>query len=396
MIKYEIPRDWIKYDIQALVGALTEAKAAMLALSGIPHQKSWLEELQILQLKREVAGTSRIEGAEFTEREFEAALKETADQLQTRSQRQAHAAMATYRWLAEVPKDRPVTCEFIREIHRRMVKGADDDHCPPGEIRKRDQNVNFGVPRHRGAEGGDECAQAFAGLCGAIAREFQNHDYLLQSLAAHYHFAAMHPFLDGNGRTARALEAFMLQKGGLRDTVFIAMSNYYYDEKNNYLAALTAVRASGYDLTPFLSFGLKGIRIQCERVREEITVHIKRSIFRNLMYDLFNRLQSTRKRVVAERQLHILRLLLQQDEMPLSKLTLECSRFYDSVKSGKKLFVADLVKLLELGAVKVRKEDGRLKLSANLEWPAEITENGFMEKVNLLPKAKSLAAFTAD
>jgi Fic family protein len=45
----------------------------------------------------------------------------------------------------------------------------------------------------------------------------------------------MHPFLDGNGRTARALEAFILQKVGLKDSLFIAMSNYYYEEKNEYL-----------------------------------------------------------------------------------------------------------------------------------------------------------------
>lgn len=51
----------------------------------------------------------------------------------------------------------------------------------------------------------------------------------------------MHPFLDGNGRTARAVEALMLQRAGLRDALFIAMSNYYYDEKTVYLAALAEV-----------------------------------------------------------------------------------------------------------------------------------------------------------
>ena len=63
------------------------------------------------------------------------------------------------------------------------------------------------------------------------------------ALALHYHFAAMHPFLDGNGRSARALEALMLQRTGLRDTLFIAISNYYYEEKAEYLSALAEVRA---------------------------------------------------------------------------------------------------------------------------------------------------------
>lgn len=34
-------------------------------------------------------------------------------------------------------------------------------------------------------------------------------------MAAHYHIGAMHPFGDGNGRTARALEAFMKVSGEL-------------------------------------------------------------------------------------------------------------------------------------------------------------------------------------
>ena len=66
---------------------------------------------------------------------------------------------------------------------------------------------------------------------------------LRRALALHYHFAAMHPFLDGNGRSARALEALMLQRTGLRDTLFIAISNYYYEEKAEYLSALAEVRA---------------------------------------------------------------------------------------------------------------------------------------------------------
>jgi len=65
MIRYELPRRWIIYDANAIMAALVEAKAAVQALTTLPYQKSWVEALQQLQLKREVAGTSRIEGAEF-------------------------------------------------------------------------------------------------------------------------------------------------------------------------------------------------------------------------------------------------------------------------------------------------------------------------------------------
>src|SRR6266508_1905676 len=150
MIHYEFPKGWILYDPQAVSSALVEAKSMVPSLRTIPYQRAWVEALQQMELKREVAGTSRIEGAEFTDRELEAALKETPEQLLTRSQRQAHAAVQTYRWIAKLPDDLPINAELICNVHRRIVTGADDDHCPPGQTRGPDQNVNFGVPRHRG------------------------------------------------------------------------------------------------------------------------------------------------------------------------------------------------------------------------------------------------------
>jgi len=246
MTRYEIPRNWIAYDRLAIMDELIGAKSAMMALTGIPYQRSWADELQKIQLKREVAGTSRIEGAEFTERELDAAMRETAQQLETRSQRQAAAAVATYRWLAGLPADRPVDMALVLEVHRRMVIGCDDDHCPPGRMRDRDQNVTFGAPRHRGCEGGHGCEDAMQQLTAAVGTVYRGHDPLIQALALHYHFAAIHPFLDGNGRAARALEALMLQRTGLRDTLFIAMSNYYYENKVGYLNALHEAGVAGH------------------------------------------------------------------------------------------------------------------------------------------------------
>ena len=153
-VLYTRPRQWLRYDARALVDVLTDAKAGVLSLTTMPIQRGWVEELQAIQLKREVAGTSRIEGADFTESELEEALQETPEQLLTRSQRQAHAAVRTYRWIASLADDRPISADLIRTIHALIVTGADDDHCPPGILRGKDQNVVFGRPRHRGVEGG--------------------------------------------------------------------------------------------------------------------------------------------------------------------------------------------------------------------------------------------------
>jgi Fic family protein len=390
VIVYEKPRNWIQYDFSKIGNLLTNAKAAVLSLTAIPYQKNWADELQVVQLKREVAGTSRIEGADFTEKELEAAMCESAEQLHTRSQRQAAAAVKTYRWISSLPANRPVSEELILEIHRMLVTNADDDHCPPGKIRKRDENVTFGAPRHRGVEGGEDCQSAFADLCRAVQREFQAHDPLIQALALHYHFAAMHPFLDGNGRTARALEALMLQRTGLKDSLFIAMSNYYYEEKTAYLNTLAEVRANGHDLTPFLMFGLKGIEHQGQRLFAEIRKNLAKALYRNLMYDLFGRLRTPRKRVMKERHIEILKLLLNTDKMSLDELTERTKIHYHELGSARKALVRDINYLIQLHAIAFTKlADGKYDLFVRLEWPMEITETEFFERVKQMPKAKT-------
>jgi len=87
MIRYIVPDSWLKYDLAQVTGPLVNAKAAALALGSVPYQRSWADKLQAVQLKREVEGTSRIEGAEFSEPELEIALRETPAQLATRSQK---------------------------------------------------------------------------------------------------------------------------------------------------------------------------------------------------------------------------------------------------------------------------------------------------------------------
>ena len=390
VIRYQIPNNWVSYDFVAVAQELTAAKAAVLALTAIPFQRSWADQLQVVQLKREVAGTSRIEGAEFTEKELEAAISESPGELHTRSQRQAAAAVATYRWIAALPNDRPIDAQLICEIHGRLIAGADDDHCPPGKLRGPDENVTFGDPRHRGAEGGDGCNKAFTELCRAVLQEFRGHDSLIQALALHYHFAAMHPFLDGNGRTARALEALVLQRTGLKDALFIAMSNYYYEEKPTYLAALAEVRSRGHDLTPFVKFGLRGIEQQCQQLLTEITTNVRKALFRNVMYDLFGRLRAPRKRVMAERHLEILKLLLKIDSLTLDELTAMTEPKYHSLRNPFKALIRDLNYLIRLKAIRVEKlDEGRYRFFARLEWPTEITETDFFALVKQMPKAKT-------
>lgn len=391
VVQYALPEQWLRYDGLALLEELVNAKGAVLALTAIPFQRSWAEALQAIELKREVAGTSRIEGAEFTERELEEAIagEAPADQL-TRSQRQARAASETYRWIATVPADRPIDTDLIRDIHRRIVSGCDDDHCPPGELRGADQNVVFGRPRHRGVEGGAVCRQTFDRLCAALNNEFRAHDPLIQAFALHYHLGAMHPFLDGNGRTARALEAMMLRRAHLKDTLFIAMSNYYYDEKDRYLAALSEARNRGHDLTPFLKFALRGIAAQSNRLLREIRTNLEKSMFRDVMGRLYGRLASTRKRALAKRQVAVLEKLLEYERpVQFEALFKEIWPHYRDLKAIGAAIARDLIQLESLKAIQISGESGAHIINVRLAWATEITETQFYRDIEKLPEART-------
>ena len=387
--RYIVPQRWVNYDANAVFNLLVEAKTAAGVLRQMPYLHQWIEQAHEEQLRLEAAGTSRIEGAEFTPREQEEALaSDSTDHADlTRSQRQLRCAADTYRWLQAQSAERPVNSEFIREIHRRIVTGCDDDHCEPGGLRPDGWNVTFGTPVCRGAEGGDECEAAFDAICAAIANEFRQHDPIIQAVAVHYHLGAMHAFGDGNGRTARALEAFMLRRAGVNDVVMVSLSNYYYERQEEYRAALHQSRQRGHDITPFLLFALNAITDRCKAISDEIADNHRRILFREFAQSLFGQLRSPRRRVLAERQLQILDVLLDGDSMDLINLVTQPQPQYAHLKYPNSAVARDLIGLLQLGAISI--DVGSNKITLNLDWPQDFSESELLNAYESMPAAAS-------
>ena len=385
--RYVVPQRWAHYDPSAIFHLLIEAKTAGGVLNQMPYLPQWIEQAHAEQLRLEAAGTSRIEGAQFTQREQDEALAPTltATTRLTHSQRQLRAADATYRWLRSRSAEQPVGTDFIREIHRRIVTGCDDDHCEPGGTRPDGWNVTVGAPLCRGAEGGRECRAAFDGFAAAIAGEFRRHDRLIQALAAHYHIGAMHPFGDGNGRTARALEGFMLRRAGVNDVIMVSLSNYYYEHKEEYLTALHETRKNGHDLTPFLKFALPAVAERCNVVAEAITTNHRRVLFREFARSLFGKLRSPRRRVLAQRQLEILDILLDAGPTEPPDLIVRGRALYLGLKYPDRAMVRDLFGLLELSAIML--DQGRI--AANLDWPQLFAESELLDRYENMPSAAS-------
>ena len=192
----------------------------------------------------------------------------------------------------------------------------------------------------------------------------------------------MHAFGDGNGRTARALEAFMLRLAGVNDVVMVSLSNFYYEHKDEYLATLNQSRQNGHDITPFLMFALRAIIDRCNSLTEEISDNHRRILFREFARSLFGQLRSPRRRVLVERQLHILDILIDGGSITYSTLF----PHYRDLKYPERAAFRDVLGLSELGAIII---DSEGEFTLNLDWPQQFSESELLERYEKMPTAVS-------
>ncbi|MBN2385584.1 MAG: Fic family protein [Anaerolineales bacterium] len=94
---------------------------------------------------------------------------------------------------------------------------------------------------------------------------------------AHYQFVTIHPYFDGNGRTARALATWILYRGGYDLGRFYALEEFYVQDLAGYYAALVTHSHHNYyegrttaDITPWLAYFLKGMASVFESVAAEV------------------------------------------------------------------------------------------------------------------------------
>ena len=100
---------------------------------------------------------------------------------------------------------------------------------------------------------------------------------------AHYQFVTIHPFYDGNGRTARALATWILYRGGYDLGRFYALEEFYAQDLPGYYAALSTHPHHNYyegrasaDLTGWLQYFLKGMVTVFEDVANEVRLSLAR------------------------------------------------------------------------------------------------------------------------
>ena len=87
---------------------------------------------------------------------------------------------------------------------------------------------------------------------------------------AHYEFVRVHPFVDGNGRTARALATLVLVTRDFDIKRLFALDDYYDSDRPLYYKALNDVDQDTLDLTGWLDYFTSGVLVAIARVRERV------------------------------------------------------------------------------------------------------------------------------
>jgi len=96
---------------------------------------------------------------------------------------------------------------------------------------------------------------------------------LAKAIIAHLYIAWIHPFGDGNGRTARLMELRILLEAGVPTPATHLLSNHYNQTRSEYYRQLRLASKSGGDVLPFILYALQGfvdgLRDQLGKIREQ-------------------------------------------------------------------------------------------------------------------------------
>lgn len=92
---------------------------------------------------------------------------------------------------------------------------------------------------------------------------------------SHYMINAIHPYVEGNGRTSRAIATLILFKEGYDFKRFFSLEEYYDRQADRYYAHLQKVSGSGKklferDMTSWLEYFTEGLMVELEKIKEQV------------------------------------------------------------------------------------------------------------------------------
>jgi len=181
----------------------------------------------------------------------------------------------------------PLTTDQIIRFNEVVLQGLPlEEHVAPGQFR----TYSVGVAGYRGAPS-EDCGYLVDRLCHWLNTGFEppSDDLatgfaVLKAIMAHLYLAWIHPFGDGNGRTARLVEFRILLSGGVPSVAAHLLSNFYNQTRAEYYRQLAAASRSGGDVMPFISYALRGLRDSLDEQIQGIRSHQWRVAWRDHVF----------------------------------------------------------------------------------------------------------------
>ena len=290
---YERTHPWISFRVDLHAAPLqvwtllgqAVARCGQIAGSALPPGAA--EEMQSLYLVKGVQATTAIEGNTLSTEQIRERIQGRLPLPPSQEYlgREVDNILEACGEIAEAIVDGiqvQLTAEWIATRNRQVLAGLEkhlEEGVVPGEIPAH----AVGVGRYRGAPRAD-CAFLLERLCKWLAEEpglsmFRQEDgnriatAILHAVLAHLYIAWIHPFGDGNGRTARLVEFMLLARAGVPLTSAQILSNHYNLTRAEYYRQLDrSSRASGGHGDPigFVLYALQGLVDGLEKQCDEI------------------------------------------------------------------------------------------------------------------------------
>lgn len=267
--------------------------------------------------------STQIEGNALTEEEVkQVVMGKSGFPGRERDEREVRNYFVALEYVEEqLRQDAPLSEKLIQSIHGMAYNGIKKQ-----SIYRDGQNVikdgKTGAIVYMPPEAHD-VAPMMKTLVQWIDDQITNNELPAPIIAAlaHYQFATIHPYYDGNGRTARLLTTFILHKTGYGMKGIYSLEEYYAKNLQGYYNALTVGKSHNYyfgraeaDITSFLEYFIEGMSIAFQRVRENALNHKETEITSLLM------IQTEKLRELRPQQRQILSLFQKNKEVNLQEI----------------------------------------------------------------------------
>jgi Fic family protein len=215
-------------------------------------------------LNREAVLSSRIEGTEASATDlalFQAAGSPESNESDVR---EVSNYVTALRYGLKRLDDLPLSLRFLREVHEKLMTGVRGGDRNPGQFRHVQNWIGPPGSRIDNATYVPPPVQEMHAALDQFERYLHDRSpmpALLRAALVHYHFEAIHPFLDGNGRVGRLLIAFLLHVENVLDQPLLYLSAFFERHRREYYRRLVDVTMKDAWLE-WIDFFLQGVTEQ--------------------------------------------------------------------------------------------------------------------------------------